>query len=556
MRVKEFVVGLFPILTWIKTYDTQMAIGDIIAGITIALTLIPQSIAYASLSGFAPQYGLYSSFIGPIIYAFIGTCAQINMGPAAILSLLTFSYTNGFLVEFISLPVVSGFTSAAAILIATSQVKDLLGLRFSSDSFLTTWYQFFVHLPEARLYDSLLSLGCCCFLFAMKSLKDLKIKINTQDESGRRKAKRVKKTLWFISIARNATCVALATVFAYLVYEDIENPFLLTGDIPPGLPAVIPPPFETTVGNTTYSTGQMISHLGSGIIVLPLVALLGNIAVVKVFSQGKKIDATQEIIAIGVCNLVSSFFQSMVVNGPFSRSAVSQASGVRTPGSGIYTGILVILTLLLLTPYFYFIPKAVLASVIVCAVVQMVDVAIVKKLWRYSRLDLFTLFGTLLLSLCVGMEVGLIAGVGIDALLLLYYHSRPPLDVLYVDNGILPAHYAIYPVGGLYFAGAEWLRNKLIAVQHPPTTTTDGVESQPTAPTTKILVIYCDALHRFDYTFLDSIRMLVSDWSKTGRVIWCDTREPIKNQLKGVLTNPIFCEKSQLRAHMVPSTES
>ncbi|XP_026724927.1 sodium-independent sulfate anion transporter-like isoform X3 [Trichoplusia ni] len=535
MRVKEFVVGLFPILTWIKTYDTQMAIGDIIAGITIALTLIPQSIAYASLSGFAPQYGLYSSFIGPIIYAFIGTCAQINMGPAAILSLLTFSYTNGtnidfailltffsgvvqlvagigqlgFLVEFISLPVVSGFTSAAAILIATSQVKDLLGLRFSSDSFLTTWYQFFVHLPEARLYDSLLSLGCCCFLFAMKSLKDLKIKINTQDESGRRKAKRVKKTLWFISIARNATCVALATVFAYLVYEDIENPFLLTGDIPPGLPAVIPPPFETTVGNTTYSTGQMISHLGSGIIVLPLVALLGNIAVVKVFSQGKKIDATQEIIAIGVCNLVSSFFQSMVVNGPFSRSAVSQASGVRTPGSGIYTG-----------------------------------------------LDLFTLFGTLLLSLCVGMEVGLIAGVGIDALLLLYYHSRPPLDVLYVDNGILPAHYAIYPVGGLYFAGAEWLRNKLIAVQHPPTTTTDGVESQPTAPTTKILVIYCDALHRFDYTFLDSIRMLVSDWSKTGRVIWCDTREPIKNQLKGVLTNPIFCEKSQLRAHMVPSTES
>ncbi|CAH0579318.1 unnamed protein product [Chrysodeixis includens] len=580
MRVKQMIMRFFPIFQWAKTYDAQAAVGDVIAGITIALTLIPQSIAYASLAGFPPQYGLYSSFIGPIIYAFIGTCAQINMGPAAILSLLTFSYTNGtnadfgilltffsgivqliagigqlgFLVEFISLPVVSGFTSAAAFLIGTSQVKDLLGIRFSSDTFLTTWKKLFLNLGHTRLNDTMLSVGCCTFLYIMKSLKDIKIKINTETERGRRNDFIMKKFLWFIGVARNATVVALATVTAYLVYEDINNPFLLTGPIVPGLPEIRPPPFETTVGNKTYTSGEMISHLGAGIIVVPLVALLGNIAVVKVFSKGKKIDATQEILAIGVCNLVSGFFQSMVVNGPFSRSAVSHASGVRTPGSGIYTGLLVIFTLLVLTPYFYFIPRAVLASVIVMAVVQMVDTAILKKLWKHSRLDLFTLTGTFVLSLCLGMEFGLICGVGIDAVLLLYYHSRPPLEVDYVDNGVLPAHFAIHPVGGLYFAGAERVRSKLVSLQHPAPATTDGeAAAQPTtAP--RILVVYCDSLYRLDYTFMQSIRMLVLDWSQNGRVIWCDAKDTIKHQLKGVLTDPIFCERSDLKSHMIFNT--
>ncbi|CAH0579319.1 unnamed protein product [Chrysodeixis includens] len=587
LNPKRIFMGLFPIFTWSRTYDSKTAIGDLIAGITIALTLIPQSIAYASLAGFEPQYGLYSSFMGPFIYAFMGTCAQVNLGPSALLSLLTFTYTNGknadfamllaffsgivqlvagtaqlgFLVEFISVPVVSGFTSAAALTIASSQVKGLLGLNFSADTFISTWRNFFLHIKEIRLNDTMLSLGCCVMLQGMKILKDVKVKTKADDEKGNRKALMMQRALWFVGVARNATVVALATVTAFLAYEDIGNPFLLTGEITPGLPAVRPPPFETIVGNTTYTGGEMLSHLGTGLIVVPLVAILGNIAIAKAFAQGKPVDATQEIIALGVCNLVSSFFQSIPVNGSFSRSAVSNASGVRTPGSGIYTGILVILTLVLLTPFFYFIPRSALASVIVCAVLQMVDIAIVKKLWKHSRLDIITLLGTFLCCLFLGIEIGLICGVGIDAVLLLYYHSRPPLDVQYVDNGSLPAHFAIHPVGGLHFAGAERVRSKLLSLQKPPATpaVTDNEAAIPeaTAPASpRILVVYCDALYRFDFTFLQGIKMLVLDWSLTGRVIWCDAKDTIKDQLKGVLSDPIFCEKSQLRAHMIPGNES
>lgn len=618
---KRLVCSAFPILRWSRTYDTSSAVGDLIAGVTVALTLVPQSIAYASLAGFEPQYGLYSSFMGPFVYAIMGTSPQVNLGPSALLSLLTFTYTNGtnsdfaillcfmagvvqliagiaqlgFLVEFISLPVVSGFTSAAALTIASSQVKGLLGLRYNADTFVTTWKSFFQHVGETRLSDSMLSLGCIIVLTVMKALKDIKIKDKAADEKGCRKAKVLKKLLWFGGVSRNAVVVCLASLIAYFVYEDKYTPFLLTGTITPGLPQVQPPAFQTTVGNTTYTAGEMLSHLGSGLAVVPIVAILSNVAIAKAFAKGKTVDATQEIVALGVCNIVSAFFRSIPVNGSFSRSAVSDASGVKTPGSGIYTGIIVILTLALLTPYFYFIPRAALSSVIVCAVLQMVNYEIIKKLWKSSRMDLIPLFGTFLCCLFLGVEIGLVCGVGVDALLLLYYHSRPPLDVQYIDDGVLPPHYAIRPVGGLHFAGAERVRQKLFMLQHnkpaviPVTTihtmsngtdseaarnsqrnlpTANGTSSNGTASvikrhdveangvrTTELLVIYCDSLYKLDYTFLQSMKMLVQDWSRVGRVIWCNARPAVKEQLTEVLPEPIFCDSNQLKPFLKGTTE-
>lgn len=613
---KRFICGLFPILQWSRTYDLASGIGDLIAGVTIALTLVPQSIAYASLAGFEPQYGLYSSFMGPFVYAIMGTSPQVNLGPSALISLLTFTYTNGtnpdfaillcfmagivqlvagvaqlgFLVEFISLPVVSGFTSAAALTIASSQVKGLLGLRYNADTFVSTWTNFFKHVKETRLADSMLSLGCCIVLTGLKALKDVKIKDKAADEKGCRKAKIMKKALWFAGVARNAVVVCLASVIAYFLHADKQDPFLLTGTITAGLPQVRPPVFQTTVGNTTYTAGDMFSHLGSGLAVVPLVAILSNVAIAKAFAKGKTVDATQEIVALGVCNIVSAFFQSIPVNGSFSRSAVSDASGVKTPGSGIYTGIIVILTLVLLTPYFFFIPRAALASVIVCAVLQMVDYCLVKTLWKTSRMDLIPLLGTFLCCLFLGIEIGLCCGVGIDALLLLYYHSRPPLDVQYVDDGTLPPHYAIHPVGGLHFAGAERVRNKLFLLQQKsqpaviPVTTVHTITNVPEIETPRngqwdvpsangsassgfpnsrrrdvessgvksanLLVVYCDSLYRMDYTFLQSMKMLVQDWGRSGRVIWCNARPSVKDQLNSVMTEPIFCDSNQLKSFL------
>ncbi|KAL0841340.1 hypothetical protein ABMA28_015052 [Loxostege sticticalis] len=599
MDPKRFFTSVFPILQWSKSYDVRNGVGDLIAGITVALTLIPQSIAYASLAGFEPQYGLYASLLGGFIYAVMGTCPQINIGPTALLSLLTFTYTNGtnpdfavllcffsgivqlgagiaqcgFLVEFVSLPVVSGFTSAAAVTIASSQLKGLLGLKFKSESFIGTWTGVFKNIGQSRMADTLLSLGCCIVLFGMKALKDIRLK-GAEDKKGQRSTAILQKCLWFAGVGRNAVVVVLAAVLAYCVYEDAQEPLILTGDITPGLPMPQPPPFYTTVGNVTYATGDMIAHLGSGLLVVPIVGIISNVAIAKAFARGKTLDATQEIVVLGVCNIFGSFFRSFPTNGSFTRSAVSDASGVRTPAAGFYTSIIVLLTLALLTPYFYFIPRAALASVIVCAVLHMVDIAIIKKLWATSRLDLIPLFGTFVCCLALGIEVGLICGVLVDVLLLLYYHSRPPLDVKFVDNGDLPPHYAIHPVGGLHFAGAESVRSKLSALRNPnnkinkPLQTltvvpaandlainprimengiSNGVVVRCSSKASNILVVYCDSLYRMDYTFLQSIKILVTEWSRTGRVVWCNAKPLVKEQLDSVLQEVVYCDSDDLK---------
>ncbi|XP_060802818.1 sodium-independent sulfate anion transporter isoform X1 [Amyelois transitella] len=634
---------LFPILRWSRSYDASAGFGDLIAGITVALTLIPQSIAYASLAGFEPQYGLYASLLGGFVYAMMGTCPQINIGPTALLSLLTFTYTNGtnsdfaillcfvsgivqliagvaqlgFLVEFVSLPVVSGFTSAAAVTIASSQIKGLLGLRFSAETFIATWRGVYQHIEETRFPDTLLSLACCIVLMGMKALKDIRLK-ESQDEKNRRSII-LQKSFWFAGVARNAVVVVVASLLAFFIHQDKDEPFILTGNITPGLPKPAPPPFSSVIGNTTYTSGDMLAHLGTGLVVVPIVGIISNVAIAKAFARGLTLDATQEIIALGVCNVASSFFRSFPVNGSFTRSAVSDASGVRTPAAGLYTSVIVLLTLALLTPYFYFIPRAALAAVIVCAVLHMVDVAIMKKLWATSRLDIIPLVGTFLCCLGLGIEVGLICGVGVDVLLLLYYHSRPPLDVQFVDDPQCP-HYAIRPAGGLHFAGAERVRSKLNALKRtkiittsvPLETltiipdndlsrqeTTDGIpENNSYIPdnnsnipegvpgdningipvsngdvvgnlnnaaitsnrnrvpesgirSASVLVIYCDALYRMDYTFLQSLKMLVSEWSRGGLIVWCDVRPTVRDQLDAMLPEPLYCDTQNLSSLLV-----
>ncbi|XP_023942591.2 sodium-independent sulfate anion transporter [Bicyclus anynana] len=598
VQPRQLVGRVFPILNWSKSYNTETGVGDLIAGITVALTLVPQSIAYASLAGFEPQYGLYASFAGSFVYAVMGTCPQINIGPTALLSLLTFTYTNGtnpdfaillcfiggiiqliagivqlgFLVEFVSLPVVSGFTSAAAITIASSQIKGLFGLKFSAETFISTWGGVFHHIGQTRLEDTLLGLSCCIVLMGMKALKDVQLK-DSQDEKGRRNTVILQRSFWFAGVSRNAVVVVLASIIAYFVHQDKDDPLILTGDITPGLPTPKPPPFQTTVGNTTYYAGEMFAHLGSGLLVVPLVGVISNVAIAKAFSKGRTLDATQEIVALGACNIVGAFFHSFPVNGSFTRSAVSDASGVRTPAAGFYTGIIVLLTLGLLTPYFYFIPRAALAAVIVCAVLHMVDIAIIKRLWNTSRLDLIPLVGTFLCCLVLGVEIGLGCGVAIDILLLLYYQSRPPLEVTYVDDGIHLPHHSVRPIGGLHFASAEKVRSRLTSLKSSkPSDTINSPDVRienmtvpngavgngaiPQIVNTNVLVMHCASLYRLDYTFLQSLKMLVQEWSQSGRVVWCDANTVIKEQLKSVIQDPLFCDTDDLAVFLVEITTS
>lgn len=168
----------------------------------------------------------------------------------------------------------------------------------------------------------------------------------------------IKKTIWLISTARNAIVVVVCSVIAYK-YDTSESgsPFILTGPVRSGLPSFGLPPFSTQVNNQTFTFTQMCSELGTSIILVPIIAVLGNVAIAKAFVNEGKVDATQELLTLGICNVLGSCASSMPVTGSFSRSAVNHASGVKTPMGGLYTGILILLALSLLTPYFYFIPK-------------------------------------------------------------------------------------------------------------------------------------------------------------------------------------------------------
>lgn len=202
-----------------------------------------------------------------------------------------------------------------------------------------------------------------------------------------------------------------------------------------------------------------VSELGSSIALVPVIAVLGNVAISKAFG-GSGIDATRELLALSLSNVLGSFFSSMPVTGSFSRSAVNHASGVRTPIGGIYTGLLVLLALGVLTPYFQYIPRAALSAVIISAVVFMIEYEVVRPLWRCSRRELLPGAITFILSLWMGVEIGLLAGVVTDLAFLVYRTARPTLIVERVSSLSGGNYLLIRPRHSLlYFPAIEYVRN-------------------------------------------------------------------------------------------------
>lgn len=276
-----------------------------------------------------------------------------------------------------------GFTSATSVIIVASQLKGLLGLKISSQGFLDTLIKVFQNINDTNPWDAGMSFSCIVilllfrvmrinfyicltyicitfdvhfldefFLYVLQKMKDIKL-----NNIGK-KSKIFTKTIWLISTARNAIVVVICSAIAYK-YDTSESgsPFILTGPVRSGLPPFGFPPFSTQVNNQTFTFTQMCSELNTGIVLVPIIAVLGNVAIAKAFMNEGKVDATQELLTLGICNVLGSCASSMPVTGSFSRSAVNHASGVKTPMGGLYTGILILLALSLLTPYFYFIPK-------------------------------------------------------------------------------------------------------------------------------------------------------------------------------------------------------
>ncbi|CAG9809629.1 unnamed protein product [Chironomus riparius] len=551
---KKNIYKRIPIFNWLPKYSKEDAIGDIIAGITVGLTVIPQALAYAGIAHLPAAYGLYGSFLGCFVYIFLGSCKEVPMGPTAILSLATQGvwqkavllcfltgciqllmgiFGLGFLIDFVSGPVSSGFTSAVALIILTSQVRDIFGIDSSGGTFVQMWISIAQNLHAIRIGDTIMGISCIVILLLMRLLPNIKIGPKNDDEKNAFH-KIVNKTLWLIGTSRNAIVVIIGgAVAAYFFNSGQEDLLIVIGEIPAGLPSFQIPPFSIppVVDEITgeiieegLSFLDMFFDLGTGLIVIPLIALLENISICKAFANGKTVDATQELIAIGTANIANSFVQAYPGTGALSRGAINNASGVRTQMGNLYTSILVILSLLFFTPYFFFIPKAGLAGIVIAAVIFMVEYHTIKPMWRSKKTDLIPGLGTFIACLVLRIEIGILVGIGINIIFILYHASRPKI---HIEKAITPnkgiKYVLLTPDRCLIFPSVDYVKN-LINKQ--------GLRTQ--VP----VVIDCTHIYGADFTAAKVVESLLKDFnSRQQPIIFFNLKPSVCGVFEGVSLN-------------------
>ncbi|KAI8046616.1 sodium-independent sulfate anion transporter [Drosophila gunungcola] len=550
-----------PFLTWLPHYNTKDCIGDLIAGFTVGLTVIPQGLAYSGVVGLPPEYGLYGAFMGCFVYVLLGTCKDSTIGSTAVASLMTFQFAQGSwqrsvlltfltgiieilmaifklgcLVEFVSGPVSAGFTSAVALIVSTSQMRSMLGVKSDGGSFLETWISMFRDIENVRVADTCLGFGCVFLLLAMRSFG--KLTIGPKDGTRRNRFQRVvNQVIKFVSTSRNASVVILFTVITMYLDANGTNPFRLTGNIPKGMPAPSLPPFsiEAQPGNETAGIppvpGQnfleMVQSMGYGLLIVPLMALLETMSVCKAFAKGKQIDITQEMIACGVGNIATSIFSGYRCNGGLARSAVNNASGCRTNMSNLYIGVIVVLALNFLTDYFAFIPKAVLAAIIISAVIFQVQYQVVTPMWRSKRSDLVPGILAFVTCLVLPLEIGIMVAIGVNLLFILYYAARPKvtLEQLETQQGI--RFVKITPDRCLIFPSVEFVRNMVLKLG-----------SKSTLP----VVIDCTYIYAADYTAAKVISSIVEDFRRRQqKIIFFNLKPSVVSVFEGLNTRLVLC---------------
>lgn len=542
-----------PILTWLPRYTVEDGLGDLMAGVTVGLTVVPQSMAYAGLAGLPPQYGLYGSFLGTVVYTFLGTCKDVPMGPTAIVSLLTYSALPagsgpahatllclvtgvvqlamglcglGMVIDFVSGPVSSGFTSAVALLIVASQVKDLIGVRGTGSSLWQMTCSLYRDLDNVSPGDAIIGVGCIAFLLALRLAAEARVgPADPERQScGQRAAN---KCLWFVGTVRNSIvvvgCTALSYVYVSSQRLDAELlPYKVIGTIPAGLPGIEAPAFSLPRpgGNGTAGFVDLVVAMKSNVIVLPLIGLLEDVSVCKAFSRGKTVDTTQELLAIGLANVGNSFVHGFPGSGSFSRSAVNNASGVRTPLGGAYTAALVVAALLFLTPHFYYIPKACLAAVIVTAVVFMVEVRVVKPIYRSKKSDLIPGVFTFVACLFLPLELGVLLGVGLNLTSILYHAARPKITIEECKTRAGLKYLLLTPDRCLVFPSADYVRN--LVTKH------SLKRDMP-------VVVDCSHVYGADFTAAKVVEMLTADFSDRGQALFFYNLKPsVVEVFKGV----------------------
>jgi SulP family sulfate permease len=438
-----------PIFEWGAHYDKPTLVRDLVAAAIVTIMLIPQSLAYALLAGLPAEVGLYASVAPLVLYAIFGTSRALAVGPVAVVSLMTAAVIGehaamgthayweiaitlaflsgvlliimgalrlGFLANFLSHPVISGFITASGLLIAASQVKTIMGVKAEGHNFLDLVAQLVSQVPNAHLLSIGVGVFATVFLFwVRKGLKPLLKRFGMAEHV----ADIVAKT-------GPVAAIALTTAGTWL-FDWQSQGLKIVGEVPQGLPPFSLPSWDLSLWQSLAVPALLISVVG----------FVESVSVGQTLAakRRQRIVPDQELIALGASNVSSAMSGGFPVTGGFSRSVVNFDAGAQTPAAGVFTAGGILLASLLLTPALYFLPKATLAATIVVAVLSLVDLGILKRTWAYSKPDFIAVLTTILVTLGAGVEMGLICGVGVSLALFLYKTSRPHIAEVGLVSG-------------------------------------------------------------------------------------------------------------------------
>jgi len=437
-----------PVLDWGQDYGRADLMGDGIAAIVVTIMLIPQSLAYALLAGVPAEVGLYASIAPLIAYALFGSSRTLSVGPVAIVSLMTAAALAelnlqsatatvaaagvlallsglillamgalrlGFVANFLSHPVISGFITASGLLIAASQLKHLLGVPVSGHTLPDIIGQLMRSLGQINVPTLVIGLLATAFLVWVRS-------------GFARMLKTLRTPVGLIGplVKAGPVFAVVATTWAAWQFDLGNYGVSLVGEVPSGLPSPRMPTFDPDVWLALMGSAALISLIG----------FVESVSVAQTLAakRRQRIEPNQELVGLGASNLASAVAGGTPVTGGFSRSVVNFEAGARTPAAGVFTAIGIALAALFLTPYLFFLPKATLAATIVVAVLTLVDLKILQRSWRYSRADFSAVVLTMLLTLLVGVEAGVASGVVLSLLLHIYKTSRPHI----AEVGLVP----------------------------------------------------------------------------------------------------------------------
>jgi len=513
-KFSKLLSSYIPILNWLPNYRKDNLSGDISAGLTVGIMLIPQGMAYAMLAGLEPIHGLYAVTVPLVLYAIFGTSRQLAVGPVAMVSLLTAAGIGalnptgpeqyllyavtvafmigvlqfgmgllklGFVVNFLSHPVISGFTSAAAIIIGLSQVKHLLRINLPSSE----------HVQEIIVAIAQNIGDIHLLTFGIGVLGIIIIKYGK-------------------AIHKQFPAPLVAVILGILLvsfFNLTDYGVVIVGDVPSGLPTFSSPSFDSNTWSTLLPIALTIS----------LVGFAESFAVAKTIQakhKDYKLDPNQELIGLGMANFGAAFFKGYPVTGGFSRTAVNDQAGAKTGLASIISAALIVLTLLFLTGLFYNLPSAILAAVVLVAVSGLIDFKEPLLLWKKDKTDFAMLMATFLITLTLGIETGIISGMVLSLIVVIYRASKPHMAKLgripgtniyrntaRFSNLELREDLLIARIDGpIYFANVEFIKAKL----------DDWIAEQKGS--LKILILNMGSVTNLDSTGAHAFKDWIKEW--------------------------------------------